>query len=923
MNNKRIQAVLLSLCVLGSPAMAATESFRWGNVAIGGGGFVSAIVASPLERGLFYARTDVGGAYRWDDASRKWIQMMDWVDLSERGLLGVEAIAVDPKTPGKVYMMTGTVYWNQATDGIGRSAFLRSSDYGKTWQKVYTWDDQTKWFHVHGNGMGRGNGEALAINPNDPDVMFYGSKNKGLWTSTDNGTTWSHVGAFTTAAGSDTTWNGAGFSFVTFAPGSSSSLYAGFLREGRNVFHSADAGKTWSALAIPDSFRTTAGGKRVRLMPQRAVVTSPDTALYVTFADGAGPHTQAWSESWGGVYDGFGRGAILKYSKGTGTWSDVSPEDLVDNKATGASKYDSLNVAGAAANKSSYEYLAPYGGLAINPSNPLEMVATSMGYLGAQFWKLDSTGKKWKDQWGSNIYHTTDGGATWIKSFQYYWMEGGVFPATEQMDANGIGWLFNSSIHWSGSVAMDPFDPARVFVSSGNGIYMTEDIRDYDFKKAECGWCSDELTQRQVWKVASHGIEEVVPEEVVSIPGGPLVSIIADYDGFRHDDVTRYPAHRHLTSVSGTKLSLGSTRALAFAPKSGTLVKVADTRGAQVDAYSNVPISPLQFSSDSGRSWSVESYTSLSAAYAKGRSVALSADGAVALWTPGQKDGTDGDWPVHRYFNSAWTTVAGIDGAWVLGDPEEASTMYAYRKGTGDVYRSTDKGATFAKVGSPGRSAFHKMRATPGVVGDLWVPIVTDATTGSLQRSKDGGATWSAVPGVGRCEAVGFGKAAPGKTFPVLFVYGTIAGVEGVFQSDDEGATWTRVNDDAHEYGGLANGEFVTGDMNTYGVVYMSTAGSGIAARLPGVPATGIGARGVAAAKGFATLRGDLLEIGVQGAPVELRLRGLDGRVLGERRYSSSTQVSLSRLLKARGMAVLEVRSEGRILLRRTVTSLR
>jgi len=813
---------------------AAADSFHWGNVAIGGGGFVSAIVPSTIEKNLFYARTDVGGAYRWDESAKKWVSMMDWVNISERGLLGVEAIAVDPKVPGKVYMMTGTVYWNQADDGIGRSAFLRSSDYGKTWEKVYTWDNSTKWFNAHGNGMGRGNGEALAIDPNNPDVMYYGSRNRGMWTSADNGSTWKHVDGFTTAASADTTWNGAGFSFVSFAPGSSTVIHAGFLRDANNVFRSEDAGKTWTTLPIPAALRTTAGGKIVRLMPQRAVTTSPDTALYVTFSDGAGPHTQAWSESWGVVNDGFGRGAILKYSFNTKAWSDVSPEDFIDDKATGASLNDSLNVAGAAANKASYVYLAPYGGISINPQNPLEMVSTSMGYRGAQFWKLDSTGKKWKDQWGSNIYHTTDGGVTWIKSFQYYWMEGGVFPTTEQMSANGIGWLFNSSIHWSGSIAMDPFNPKRVFVSSGNGIYKTDDITDYTFKKADCGWCSDELTQRQVWKVASHGIEEVVPEEVVSIPGGPVISIIGDYDGFRHDDVTKYPAQRHQTSVNGTQLGLGSTRALAFAPKSGKLVKVADSRKAEVAKDQFVPISALQFSSDSGRSWTVEAYSSLNASYTKGRSVALSTDGVVALWTPGQKDGNDGDWPVQRYFNSGWTAVAGIDGAWILGDPETASTFYAYKPVDGDVYRSTDKGATFTKVGTPGKSGSRKMRAAPGVAGDLWVPITSDATTGSLMRSRDGGATWAAIAGVGRCEAVGFGKAATGKTFPAIFVYANIEGVEGVFQSDDEGKTWVRVNDDAHEYGGLANGEFVMGDMNTYGIVYMSTAGNGIAARLAG-----------------------------------------------------------------------------------------
>ena len=225
---------VLSLAAFSLAFSAESSSdFVWSNVAMGGGGFVSAVIASPVDENLFYARTDVGGAYRWDESSAKWVSMMDWVDVSERGLLGVEALAVDPQESGKVYLVAGTSYWND-----GRSAFLRSSDRGKSWELLYTWDStgakggKVSWFKVHGNGMGRGNGEALAIDPNNSDVMFYGSKNRGLWKSTDNGTSWSHVDAWTKAAGSDTTWNGSGFSFVQFAPGSSKVLYAGFLREG-------------------------------------------------------------------------------------------------------------------------------------------------------------------------------------------------------------------------------------------------------------------------------------------------------------------------------------------------------------------------------------------------------------------------------------------------------------------------------------------------------------------------------------------------------------------------------------------------------------------------------------------------------------------------------------------------------------------
>ena len=106
-------------------AQAASADFNWSNVSMAGGGFVSAVIASPVDKGLFYARTDVGGAYRWDESTAKWYSMMDWVDVSERGLLGIEAIAVDPQESGVVYMVAGTSYWNS-----GRSAFLRSTDKG-------------------------------------------------------------------------------------------------------------------------------------------------------------------------------------------------------------------------------------------------------------------------------------------------------------------------------------------------------------------------------------------------------------------------------------------------------------------------------------------------------------------------------------------------------------------------------------------------------------------------------------------------------------------------------------------------------------------------------------------------------------------------------------------------------------------------
>lgn len=944
---KSIAAFTLGTCVA-STSFAADADYKWSNVSMGGGGFVSAVLASKIEKNVFYARTDVGGAYRWNESTAHWESMMDWVDFSELGLLGVEAMGVDPKTEGVVYLMTGTSYFSN-----GRSAFLRSSDYGKNWEILYTWDetgekgDVVKFFGVHGNGMGRGNGEALAIDENDPDNLFYGSRRSGLWKSTNNGASWSHVDAWTKAAGSDTTWNGSGFSFVQYAPGSSKVLYAGFLRDGsksngtfENVFTSTDGGTTWKALPIPDSLRSTSGGSLVRLMPQRAVVSSDGKKLTVTFADGAGPHSMMWDEDWGMIYDGFGRGAVLQYDVSAGIWSDISPEDFIDEG--GDAKYDNVDVqamaecesAGGSDCESSYPYIAPYGGIAINPNNSDEMVVTTEGYRGPQFWytATSDTSGTWSDQWGTNIYHTTDGGKTWVASFKYYWMEGGYYPTTQQMDANGVGWMHNGSIHWSGSVAIDPFNHDRVFVSSGNGIFRTENLTDYTVIPAgtydtttNYYYSSDEAVQGQVWKFSAHGIEETVPYEVASIPNGPLISVTADYDGFRHDDIAKYPSHRHLTSVSGKYVSLGSTWGLAYAPVSGTLVKVTDAR-AYKDTYNTIPIDPVQFSTDSGKTWTVETYVSLDETL-KGGTVAISADGAVTLWVPGNSDAA-----VYRKANSAWNKVSGIDNnSFVVGDAKNANVFYAYNRTTGVFYKSTDKGASFVKVSEPGTSNDKKFRSIPGYEGDLWLPVAVrddngNPKNGSLKHSTDGGATWTDANGMGYCEAVGYGISKTGKGYPAIYAFGKVDDVLGVFVSDDQGATWTRVNDDAHEYGGLANGEFVMGDMNTYGVVYMSTAGRGIAVRVPSDWDMGT-SESTAAVKSvpqqeptvqfskLATLEGSNLNLTVNNARVNVALFDLKGNRVFSKSYTSSTVLSLNEMVNARGAYIVRVMSGSTLML--------
>ncbi len=80
------------------------------------------------------------------------------------------------------------------------------------------------------------------------------------------------------------------------------------------------------------------------------------------------------------------------------------------------------------------------------------------------------------------------------------------------------------------------------------------------------------------------------------------------------------------------------------------------------------------------------------------------------------------------------------------------------------------------------------------------------------------------MPFVEEIHAFGFGKAAPERDYPALYLIGTINGQRGIFRSDDEAKSWVRINDDAHEWGLLLH---ITGDPKKYGRVYVGTHGRG------------------------------------------------------------------------------------------------
>jgi len=248
------------------PAPAKPE-YVWKNAKIVAGGFITGIIFSPLEKDLAYVRTDMGGAYRFDAATKKWIPITDWVGPRNGNFNGPESIALDPTDVNKVYLALGTY-------GGGPACIARSSDRGKTFQIANVS------FKMGSNEDGRGVGERLAVDPGSPNILYFGSRHEGLWTSVDSAATWKKVASFPLPGGAGK----AGLSFVLFdtrkAPAKepTASIYVGCADPGDSaLYHSADGGKTWKAVA----------GTPKGLLAQRGAIDA-DGTLYVTFGNNIG-----------------------------------------------------------------------------------------------------------------------------------------------------------------------------------------------------------------------------------------------------------------------------------------------------------------------------------------------------------------------------------------------------------------------------------------------------------------------------------------------------------------------------------------------------------------------------------------------------------------------------------------------------------
>ncbi|MCP2345985.1 cellulose binding domain-containing protein [Nonomuraea roseoviolacea] len=741
-----IAAVALAAVVVRMAPVSAVASdpYAFKNVRIDGGGFVPGIVFNPTERDLVYARTDIGGAYRWNQSTKSWTPLLDGFGWDKWGYNGVISLATDPVDTNRVYVAAG-MYTNSWDPNNG--AVLRSGDKGATWQVT------ALPFKLGGNMPGRGMGEALAVDPNRNSVLYLGTPNgNGLWRSTDYGVTWAKVTSFPNAgtyAQDPSDPNGylshkPGVVWVTYDPRSSAkgaatkTIYVGVADKDNSVYRTTDAGVTWSRVA----------GQPTGYLAHKGVLDTVNGYLYIATSDTGGP------------YDG-AKGDVWRYATATGAWTRISPVP-----STGSDDYFG------------------YSGLTVDRQKPgTIMVATQISW--------------WPDV---IFFRSTDSGATWTRvwdwtsypnrSFRYKqdisenpWLTFGTNPQPPEVTPK-LGWMTES-------LEIDPFDSNRMMYGTGATIYGTEDLTKWD-------------SGRQFTvKPMARGLEETAVLDLISPPSGaPLISALGDVGGFRHTNLDAVPSTMFTAPV------FTSTTSLDYAEKTPSIM----VRAGSFKDSDRPNDSHVAFSTDGGANWFQGTEPG---GIDEGGTVAAAADGSRFVWAP------KGATPVYSVgYGNSWQQVSGLPtDAIVESDRVNASKFYGFSGGR--LHVSTNGGASFTATAATGLPAGGKVKAVPGREGDLWL-----AGDGGLWHSTDSGASFTKLPGVTASVNAGFGKAAPGGTYPAVFTVATIDGVAGLFRSDDAGSTWVRINDDKHQYGNM--GEALTGDPRIYGRVYLGTNGRGI-----------------------------------------------------------------------------------------------
>ena len=475
-------------------ANSESGDYNWeGSAKIGGSGYVTGSVFSQIEEDVLYAKTDIGGAYRYDFGRDYWVGLNDDATNHSdpftpgdprgpgRGATFVLSIMPDPVQKGRVYMAAG--------GNAANAAIYRSDDYGDTWARFPIPTT------INGNEQSnRSTGERLAIDPKNNDIVYFASQTAGLWKSTDAGESFTRV--------TDAADLAADFrpTFVTVDPhspvdaaGNSTRIIVGTTgtvtqdapaasednpmqhRPYGSLFVSQDGGVTLTELAGQPQGR-----------PDRQY--GGFVAEHFAF-DWSGALVVAYAEFNLSNMNGVGSnsnfaqdGRVYRFDLAAGTSQDITPDNVYTAEYPALTENDIAN--------GQVMQRGGIGGVAVDAQRPGVMLASSFhrhaNYSEEVVWYTANYGVDWE------VVHSEVVGIKDLRGVGY-------------IDKNN-GW--GAAVHWAFNIQINPYDSDMALFTTGNGLWMTKNLTVADEPLTEenqvvWGFWNDGLEETVIWNLYS------------------------------------------------------------------------------------------------------------------------------------------------------------------------------------------------------------------------------------------------------------------------------------------------------------------------------------------------------------------------------------------------------------------------------------
>lgn len=372
------------------------------------GGRVTCIAIDNTSTNTFYIGTPAGGIYKTTNAGSTWSHL-----FKTETTMAIGALAIDPSNNQTIYAGTGDNALSSFTY-LGRGIY-KSTNGGSTWTNI---------------GLSNtGVITEIIVHPTNPQIIYVAAMgniysndtNKGLYKSTDGGTTWNQVLFLTTQCGVMDVVMDLSHPDTLFATGmhrfrnSTSSVNSG---TSTKIYRTYDGGQNWTTMSngLPS-------GPQCKI--SLAMSQNNPNIVYASYCN--------TSLNYGGLY---------KTSNSGNSWNFVSQDSQ-------------LNMGG---------FGWYFGGIRLDPNND-----NTLYWMGINLYKTTNGGTTWNlgaPEWYTYDVHADKHDLQFINSNQILLAtDGGVYRSNSGGGVNPSAWNYVSDIPITQfyEVGYNPFDTSYYY----------------------------------------------------------------------------------------------------------------------------------------------------------------------------------------------------------------------------------------------------------------------------------------------------------------------------------------------------------------------------------------------------------------------------------------------------------------------------